>query len=457
MSKDDAAKTWEKAKKQLRDVLHPDVFERWIDVIEAVSLAEGQLVLAVDNDFYQTWLEEHYLPLIRDAITAVGGPDIEVGFTVQSQAGAPPASPDSEEQQDSPVKKKRIRDRLKRPKKTATLNDKFLFDAFVVGPCNNFAHAASLAVAQAPARAYNPLFIYGGVGLGKTHLMQAIGHYLSENSRSVVCYLSSEAFLNEYVDALQRRQLVQFRKKYRNVDLLLIDDIHFLANKERLQEELFHTFNTLFDAHKQIVMTSDKPASEIVGLEQRLVSRFEWGLVTELEPPDLETRMAILRHKLSQVNASLDDEVVLFLAENIKSNVRRLEGALIRVMSYTSLTDRELTMDGLRQLLRDSLDHEQQEILSFNAIQKAVAEHFDLRVTDLTGKRRPKAIAVPRQIAMYLCRQLTSGSLPEIGNAFGKSHATVFHACRTIKGKLDTEPMVRQSVHTISRGLGKNL
>jgi chromosomal replication initiator protein len=335
------------------------------------------------------------------------------------------------------------------------LNPKFTFNDFVVGPSNNFGHAAALAVAQSPARAYNPLFMYGGSGLGKTHLMQAIGHHVLRNSNAKIVYLSSETFTNEYIDALQNKALVQFRKKYRGVDLLLIDDIHFLAGKERMQEEFFHTFNVLFDAHKQIVMTSDRPASEIHGLEQRLVSRFEWGLVTEMQPPDLETRIAILRNKQAQGGLNLPDEILLFIAKSVRSNIRRLEGALIRATSYASLIGRPVTIADLENLLRDTIDTEKQESLTFEHIMKTVADHYDIRLVDMTSKRRPSAITGPRQIAMYLCRSLTSASLPEIGGAFGKTHATILHACRLVETKMKDDADLRQSVSHLTRQLEK--
>ena len=442
---------WEKATRHLQDVLHPDVFQRWIAVIEPVGLDADTLVLGVDNNFYESWLQEHYLPLIENAVSAASGSHLKIVLSVTKQQAAAPL-PEPQEKHPS------LRERLTRRGRTAfPLNEKFTFDAFVVGSCNSFAHAASMAVAQAPARAYNPLFIYGGVGLGKTHLMQAIGHYVLRNSRASVCYLSSEAFTNEYINALQTRSLVQFRKKYRHMDLLLIDDIHFLAGKERLQEEFFHTFNTLFDAHKQIVMTSDRPAAEIVGLEQRLVSRFEWGLVTELEPPDLETRIAILRHKLAQNKLALGDEVVQFIAENIKSNIRRLEGALIRVVSFASLTDGDMGIKSLEHLLRDTITEDHEETVTLSSIQKAVADHYDVRITDLTGKRRPRAIVLPRQVAMYLCRRLTDASLPQIGTAFDKTHATVLHACRSIDRKLQADESLKRAVQTLAKQLGKPL
>lgn len=449
MGQKSANELWLSACRNLKDVLHPDVFSRWIEVIAPVSLEEDILTLAVDNDFYQTWLEENYLPLIKSALRSEHQADLEVAFSVRAKDDALLSS--------RPPAKRTIRERLskKHSAPKPALNPKFTFDRFIVGPSNNFAYAASQAVAQAPARAYNPLFIYGDVGLGKTHLMQAIGHHASTTSKASVCYLSSEAFVNEYIDALQNRKLVDFRKKYRSTDLLLIDDIHFLARKERMQEEFFHTFNSLFDAHKQIVMTSDRPASEIAGIEQRLVSRFEWGLVTELETPDLETRIAILRHKQEQTQVFLPDEMVQFIAENVQSNVRRLEGALIRVVSYASLTGRDLSLDTLRYLLRDTLEQEKQEEVSFEAIQRAVAEHYDIRLADMSSKRRHRSVALPRQIAMFLCRSITRSSLPDIANSFGKTHATVLYASRSIQNRMDVDPDLKQNVATISRKLGK--
>jgi chromosomal replication initiator protein len=286
--------------------------------------------------------------------------------------------------------------------------------------------------------------------------MQAIGHHVLSNSRASVHYLSSESLLNEYIRALQDRTLIQFRKKYRSVDLLLIDDIHFLAGKERLQEEFFHTFNTLFDAHKQIVMTSDRPASEITGLEQRLVSRFEWGLVTELEAPDLETRIAILRNKQTPAATKLPDNLLVFIAENIRSNVRRLEGALVRAISYASLTRQPLTIEALKYLLRDSLTQEKQAELTFDSIQRAVAEHYDVRLTDMSSKRRPRDVAVPRQVAMYICRKLTRSSFPEIANAFSKTHATVLHACRAVGNRMDVDAELKTHVDQIIQKLGRS-
>ena len=447
MNSPNVTELWNKVCKHLEKLLHPDVYSRWIAVINPRELSDSTITLSVDNDFYQTWLEENYLSLIQDALATINEKPLKVIFTIlPSQKQPVPAPP-----------KKTIRERLtQRSLARPILNPKFIFDEFIVGPSNSFAHAASLAVAQAPARAYNPFFIYGGVGLGKTHLMQAIGHHVLATSRASVCYLSSEALLNEYIEALTNRNLVQFRKKYRTTDLLLIDDIHFLASKNQLQEEFFHTFNALFDAHKQIVMTSDRPANEIAGLEQRLVSRFEWGLVTELEPPDLETRIAILRHKQQQMKIALPNDIILFIAENVCSNIRRLEGALVRVVSFASLTGQALSVDAIRHLLRDTLEKEKKADLCFSSIQKVVANHFDIRLADMTSKRRFRGIAVPRQVAMYLCRQFTRSSLLDIANAFCKTHATVLHACKTIEGRVHVDKALQNDIQQITEKLAVN-
>jgi chromosomal replication initiator protein len=325
----------------------------------------------------------------------------------------------------------------------------------VVGPNNEIAHAASLAVAKTPARTYNPLFIYGGVGLGKTHLMQAIGRYVGINKKGAkVMYLSSEVFINEFIDAIQHNNLVKFRKRYRQADLLLIDDIQFLGGKERSQEEFFHTFNTLFDGHKQIVLSSDRPPSEIANLEHRLVSRFEWGLTAELQPPDVETRMAILRKKAHTLQIKLRDEIFDFLANRIRTNVRRLEGALMRVASFASLSGKELTNEVVEHLLKDILQEEARHSVTIEQIQRRVAEHFDVRLADMTSKRRPANIAFPRQIAMYLARELTKASLNEIGDAFGgRDHGTVLHACKLVKRRMQEQDNIRQTISFIDSAL----
>jgi chromosomal replication initiator protein len=322
------------------------------------------------------------------------------------------------------------------------------FQTFVVGSNNNFAHAAALAVAQTPGKAYNPLFLYGGVGLGKTHLLHAIGHHvLGEKKGARVAYLSSERFTNEYIDGIQNNQLGRFRARYRQTDVLLIDDVQFLAGKERIQEEFFHTFNALHESRKQIVLTCDRPAGEIQNLQERLVSRFEWGLVTDLQPPDVEMRVAILRKKAQMMSVQLPDEIITFLASRIRTNVRRLEGALIRVASYATLTGKKISVETVESLLREILHEEGRHTLCIDTVQKKVAEHFDLRLADMTGKRRPENIAFPRQIAMYLSRQLTQKSLNAIGEAFGgRDHGTVLHACKTVKDRMEVDSQVRQVV-----------
>lgn len=452
MTDSNATALWSKASRQLREMLHPDVYSRWIAVIHPVSLTDDVLTLSVDNDFYQTWLEDNYLPLIRNAILMFSEATLNIVFAVRPSEHLPDTAADL------PAPKKPVRRSGSKKPSDPELNSKFTFQDFIIGPSNSFAHAAALAVAQAPARAYNPLFIYGGVGLGKTHLMEAIGHHVLATSRAAkVCYISSEAFLNEYIDALQKRSLAAFRKKYRRTDLLLIDDIHFLASKERLQEEFFHTFNTLFDARKQIVMTSDRPASEITGLEQRLVSRFEWGLVTELESPDLETRIAILRCKQELAEVKLDEDVIMFIAQNISSNIRRLEGALIRCVSYVSLTGKPLTQESLQYLLRDTIEKESAEDVSFASIQRAVADHFDVRLSDMTSKCRERSVAFPRQVAMYLCRRITRFSLPDIANAFSKTHATVLYAYKTIDTRMDVDAELKAEVSSIALKIGRTL
>src|SRR5439155_3144170 len=334
-------------------------------------------------------------------------------------------------------------------------NPKNTFDTFVVGNNNNFSYAAALAVAQAPGKSYNPLFLYGGVGLGKTHLLHAIGQYVVGHRKTArVAFISSEKFTNEYIDGIQNNQLVRFRKRYRQTDVLLIDDIQFLAGKERIQEEFFHTFNALHESHKQIVLTCDRPASEIRNLEHRLVSRFEWGLVTDLQPPDVEMRLAILHKKAQIMGVELPEEIMNFLAHRIRTNIRRLEGALIRVASYAALTGKKLSLEVIENLLREVLHEEGRLSISIDVIQKKVAEHFDIRLADMTSRRRPEHIAFLRQIAMFLSRQMTVNSLSAIGEAFGgRDHGTVLHACKLVKDRMEVDAQVRQAVSVLEKQL----
>ncbi len=439
---------WKEACHHLEATLPKDIFEKWIAVIQCRSIEENTVILVVGNDFYQSWLEEHYIPLIRTALAVVSGREMRIDLTVDYSLIAELPEEKKEKAPSSPATKK--------PAET-NLNKNYTFDAFVVGPSNQFAHAASIAAAQAPARTYNPLFIHGDVGLGKTHLMQAIGNFMhSKSSRGSVCCTNCESFVNEYIEALTTRSLSKFRKKYRTVDALLIDDIHFLAGKDQMQEEFFHTFNAIFENHKQIVMTSDRPAGELAGLAPRLVSRFEWGLVVELESPDVETRVAILRKKCEQLNLTIEQSLLFYIAERISSNIRRLEGALIRVASYVSLTGLKMDRTKLEYLLRDTLDQERKHAISIEGIQKAVAEHFEIRLGDLVGPKRPQNIAWPRQIAMYLSRTMTGQSFPVIGDAFSRNHATIVHACQLVERRQNEDMKLKHTLSLLRQRVSHN-
>ncbi|MBV8967755.1 MAG: chromosomal replication initiator protein DnaA [Verrucomicrobia bacterium] len=440
---------WREIANGIRPHVSSDAFQRWFASIELVEANEQTLSFQVPNTIYQLWIESNYLNLVQSAAFAVLGGPREIRFIVRGDGeGAINGENNGTEllAEASPPPKPLERE----PESGAAhgMNPRNSFETFVVGSNNQFAHAAALAVAQAPAKTYNPLFIYGGVGLGKTHLMHAVGQHVLERKKSFkVMYLSSERFTNEFIDAIQHNTLVKFRKRYRMADLLLIDDIHFLAGKERSQEEFFHTFNTLFDGRKQIVLSSDRPASEIANLEQRLVSRFEWGLTAELQPPDIETRMAILRKKMQALHVQLSPDVLEFLAQRVRTNVRRLEGALMRVASFASLSGREVSREAVEGLLRDILQEEAKKTITIDQIQKRVAEHFDVRLADMTSKRRPAHIAFPRQVAMFLARRHTKASLNEIGEAFGgRDHGTVLHACKAVQVRMDKEDQVRQLV-----------
>ena len=442
---------WQRLSAALKPQVSADTFKRWFSAVELIDATDNSLTFGVPNNIYQFWIESNHMAALQAAIvTAFGGPR-EVKFSLPpgtSVQVAEDAAALKEVASDSPRDTKSVGSAL-------GLNPRNTFESFVVGPNNEIAHAASLAVAQLPARTYNPLFIYGGVGLGKTHLMQAIGQYVwAKKKGAKVMYLSSELFINEFIDAIQHSNLVKFRKRYRQADLLLIDDIQFLGGKERSQEEFFHTFNTLFDGHKQIVLSSDRPASEITNLEKRLVSRFEWGLTAELQPPDIETRMAILRKKARTMQIKLRDDVFEFLANRIRTNVRRLEGALMRVASFASLSGKELTQEVVEHLLKDILQEEARHSITIEQIQRRVAEHFDVRLADMTSKRRPANIAFPRQVAMYLARELTKASLNEIGDAFGgRDHGTVLHACKLVKKRMHEQDSLRQTISFIDSSL----
>jgi chromosomal replication initiator protein len=449
-----AENIWSSAQEHLRSKLSADTYNMWFASLRAGAIDANHVTLEAANEFCEVWLKDNYLSLLQDALAVAAGRQLQIKF--KSTPGGGASSPATAAPA-TPVKAKipaTVSERAATNGDTH-FNPKNTFDSFVVGNNNNFAYAAAKAVAEAPGKSYNPLFLYGGVGLGKTHLLHAIGQHVSANKKGArVAYLSSEKFTNEYIDGIQNNQLAKFRKKYRQTDVLLIDDIQFLAGKERIQEEFFHTFNALHEGHKQIVLTCDRPASEIQGLEGRLVSRFEWGLVTDLQPPDIEMRRAILNKKAQSMGAVLPEDVLDFLANRIRTNVRRLEGALIRVASYASLTGKKLTIEVVEGLLREILHEEGRFSISIEVIQKKVAEHFDIRLADMTSKRRPENIAFPRQIAMYLSRQMTESSLNTIGEAYGgRDHGTVLHACRLVKDRMEVDANVRQVVHYLEKQL----
>ncbi len=415
-----ATGVWQEALRRIEGHLSKPSYESFVKAMAPVALHDDVFVFSVPSRFAKEWVEARYASLIHDALQEVLSRHVTVQFTVVDVPDPP--------SDETPVKT------LEGP----LLSSKYTFDTFVIGSGNRFAHAAAMAVAEAPARAYNPLFIYGGVGLGKTHLLQAIGHYVSHHKRLPrVAYISSEKFTNELINSIRDDKTLEFRTKYRNVDVLLIDDIQFLAGKERTQEEFFHTFNTLHEASRQIIITSDRPPKEIPTLEDRLRSRFEWGLIADIQPPDLETRIAILRKKAETDGVALPDAVAEFLATRIRSNIRELEGALVRVAAYATLTRSTITVELATDILKELLPSTPGKPLTIPVIQKAVAEHFGLRIEEMRAKRRTKGIAFPRQVAMYLARELTDASLPRIGEEFGgRDHTTVMHACERVKEAL---------------------
>ena len=446
---------WEAIAGVVSGRISSDGFQRWFSEVEEVSDDGATLTLCVPNPIHKFFIESNYLPLLEGAVAEVvdGGRKIQL---VAKQNGDTDGGGDLENFEEPPTTPtKSRRERATAGMVQTGMNPRNTFDTFVVGSNNQFGYAASLAVAQSPAKTYNPLFIYGGSGLGKTHLLQAIGHHvLASRKTAKVFYISSEQFANEFIDAIQHGTLFKFRKKYRQADVLMIDDIQFLGGKERSQEEFFHTFNSLHDGHKQIVLSSDRPASEIEKLEHRLVSRFEWGMTAELQPPDMETRIAILQSKAAGLKIQLEQWIIEFLAERIRNNVRRLEGALMRVASYKSLSGRDITRDDIENLLRDIFQEQARKAVTVEQIQRKVAETFDLRLADLTGKRRVASIAYARQVAMFLTREMTTSTLAEIGDQFGgKDHGTVIHACRLVKRRMEEDEQTRHIVRSIETQL----
>jgi chromosomal replication initiator protein len=445
---------WKRTSTRLEQLIAPQTFKRWFEPIKASHLENDCVCLKVPSHLYRYWLEDNYGDLLRETLSAIAGKTLTFRFLRNDEnkdaSSAEPQPPIENWRSHAPSRAKNNGTTEK-----AVLNPAFTFNNFVVGPSNQYAHAGCWAVAQSPGRAYNPLFIYGATGLGKTHLMHGIGHHLvSQNKSCHVAYVSTERFVNEFIDAIQNKKFVPFRKKYRNCDILLVDDIHFLGRGDQMQEEFFHTFNTLFEAQKQIVLSSDRPASEISNLEQRLVSRFEWGLTVQMLLPDQETRMAILRKKQENSHVPITNEVLEFLATHIKTNVRRLEGAWAKVWFSTKLKGRPLTINEVEDELQDVLLEESKQALTAETIQKRVASYYDIRLADMTSKRRTANIAFPRQVAMYLCRSMTQASLNEIGESFGgRDHGTVLHACRLVENRMKSDVSLKQAVNQLTKQL----
>ena len=440
------AEMWSLVLGEAQKRINPQSFRTWLEPTEAIALADDALLVNVKNQFALDYIAGQYGSLLNEVARVLF--QDRVLISLQADESAEPASLTS-------------RPAVAAPREIPTeptasvhlgqpLNPKYVFDTFVVGNSNQWAHAASLAVAETPAQVYNPLFIYGGVGLGKTHLMQAIGHSaLATHKLERICYLSAETFMNQMIEALQYGKTLDFRNKYRRMDLLLIDDVQFLQGKDATQEEFFHTFNALYDAHKQIVLTSDRPPKEIPSLEARLVSRFEWGLVVDIQPPDLETRIAILQHKAARNDLEVPQDVILFIAKNVKSNVRELEGSLIRLIAHSSLYGTDITIDLAENVLKNILTTEVIRV-TVERIQHEVGSEFGVSIEGLKSRKRTKSLTVPRQVAMWLCRQLTDLPLVEIGQAFGgRDHTTVIHACDKIETEIQEDRTMRMRVEQL--------
>lgn len=436
---------WSQCLLTIQEKVPRQSFETWLRPTEALSFTEKAVVIKVPNTFFSEWIEQHYAHFIADAIQELTGHTPAITFSVSSEKGTFLTDILPRRETRSPT--------TARPASTSQLNSRYTFDNFVVGDCNQFAHAASLAVAEAPGKtSFNPLVIYGGVGLGKTHLIQAIGHFVDEqNTAQSLLYVSSEKFTIDFIDSIQNKRTPQFSNRYRNVDVLLVDDIQFFSDKERTQEEFFHTFNTLHQKGKQIVLSSDRPPKEIRGLEERLLSRFQWGLIADIQRPDLETRIAILQKKAENDNLSIPTEVTTFIANNITTNIRDLEGAVIRLLAYSSLTGKDISLQLAREVIKDLVDKNKSE-KPVAYIQKVVAEHMKVPAHLMCAKKKTKEVALARQIAMFLTRELTNYSLSTIGEKFGgRDHSTVIHACRTIEQQMERDPLINTTVKELIR------
>lgn len=437
---------WEKAQGPIKEIIGETSYETWFSQLRATEKDPATILLETPDEFFRNWIVEHYLKTINEKLAITSDQNIAVEFSVNT-------SRDKELPPTNRIHKSDIAF-IEEKRDDININPRFSFDNFVIGPSNRFAYAAAMAVAESPAKAYNPLFIYGHVGLGKTHLMQAITQQIRKLYPSLsICYISSEKFTNELIDAIRHRSTPQFRQKYRSIDILLIDDIHFIAGKESTQEEFFHTFNALHNNRKQIIISSDRPPKEISNLEDRLSSRFAWGLITDIQPPNYETRVAILKKKIEREPVEVPDNVIFFIAEQIKTNIRELEGALIRVVAYSLLEEKPISLEMAKVILKDMVK-ETVKIISVEMIQKEVADYYNMSVSELKAKKRNKNILVPRQLAMYLARQMTKLSLPEIGQAFGgKDHTTVLHSCKKIEQEVLTDRDLKNTIEKLTSNL----
>jgi chromosomal replication initiator protein len=439
----DKEKIWEEILLLIENRMSKQGYDTWFSQSKLLSIEGNRLLIEVPSKFHRDWIKEHHWGTLSDVIREITKrEDMEIDFFVQPQQVKKTTRQPKDEKKEG------------REEKTGLFERKYTFSTFVVGPSNQFAHAAAKAAADAPGRAYNPLFIYSGVGLGKTHLINAIGHHVQSRSpRTKVAYLSSEQFTNELINRMSHQRMEEFRQKYRNIDILLIDDIQFIAGKERTQEEFFHTFNTLYEAQKQIVLTSDRQPKEIPDIEERLRSRFESGLISDIQAPDLETRIAILKKKADFWGIRLPDDVAEFLASMMKNNIRELEGGLVKLGAVSSLTNTEITQELAKNELKHLIDS-REKVITNELVQKIVAESYGIKISDLKSKRRTKAIVLPRQVAMYLCRNLANASLPEIGNFFGgKDHSTVIHACKVIEEKKEKDTDLKARIELLIRQL----
>ena len=439
-----AGNLWDEVSSRLKGALNEATFESWFGSTEGIALSDDAFTISVPNDFAREWIEGHFLGLIRAAVKDASGHERRIHLSVRDKVGG--------ESHDGQVFEQPVL-RAPEPAASGSMSLKYTFDLFVIGSSNRFAHAAALAVAEAPAQAYNPLFIYGGTGLGKTHLLQAVGQYVGEHGNGLTArYVTSETFMNDFINSLRDKRIEGFKQRYRTYDVLLVDDVQFFEGKERIQEEFFHTFNSLYEAGRQIVISSDRPPKEIATLEERLRSRFEWGLITDIQPPDLETRLAILRKKEKTDRIHIPDpQVLTYVAERVTTNIRELEGALTRVVAFSSLTGRPMTVELAEDVLKDVFPQGQSVEISIRRIQETVSERFGMTVNELCSAKRSQSIAYPRQVAMYLSRALTDSSLPKIGKEFGgRDHTTVMHANAKIEGMIREDRSVYNLVQELT-------